>query len=75
MYNITKQDLAALAKAHEFDVIYDMNGRELSDTKPLADAYKGRVCACVRGRVWGGGGVCMYVCVCWGCCVLACVRA
>lgn len=40
------QDLAALAKAHDFDVIYDMNGRELSDTKPLADAYKGRVRVC-----------------------------
>lgn len=37
------QDLAALGKAHDFDVIYDMNGRELADTKPLADAYKGRV--------------------------------
>jgi nucleoside-diphosphate-sugar epimerase len=36
-------DLAALAKAHDFDVIYDMNGREMTDTKPLADAYKGRV--------------------------------
>ncbi|EKU20904.1 nad-dependent epimerase dehydratase [Nannochloropsis gaditana CCMP526] len=36
-------DLAALAKAHEFDVIYDMNGREKTDTQPLADAYNGRV--------------------------------
>jgi len=36
-------DLAALAKAHDFDVIYDMNGREKTDTQPLADAYKGRV--------------------------------
>ena len=37
------QDLARLAKEHDFDVIYDMNGREMTDTKPLADAYKGRV--------------------------------
>jgi hypothetical protein len=36
------QDLERLSK-EDFDVIYDMNGRELSDTKPLADFYKGRV--------------------------------
>ncbi|MCU0516037.1 MAG: NAD-dependent epimerase/dehydratase family protein [Oscillatoria sp. Prado101] len=27
----------------EFDAIYDNNGRELSDTKPLAEIFKGRV--------------------------------
>lgn len=36
------QDLERLSKT-DFDVIYDMNGRELTDTKPLADLYKGRV--------------------------------
>ncbi len=27
----------------EFDVVFDNNGRELSDTKPLAEIFKGRV--------------------------------
>eukprot|EP00166_Cyanidium_caldarium_P004953 ctg_561.g207 len=31
-----------LAK-EEFDAIYDMNGRELADTKPFADMYAGRL--------------------------------
>jgi len=38
------QDLERLAQ-NDFDVIYDMNGRELTDTKPLADLYRGRVSA------------------------------
>ena len=31
-----------LAK-EEFDAVYDMNGRELADTKPFADMYAGRL--------------------------------
>lgn len=29
--------------SESFDVIYDMNGREAADTKPLADMYNGKV--------------------------------
>eukprot|EP00741_Cyanophora_paradoxa_P020015 tig00021181_g19317.t1 len=36
------ESLKQLAK-EEFDVIYDNNGRELTDTKPLADMFKGRL--------------------------------
>ena len=37
-----KEDLEKLA-AYKFDVIYDMNGRDVTDTAPLADLFKGKV--------------------------------
>jgi nucleoside-diphosphate-sugar epimerase len=37
-----KEDLEKLA-TEKFDVIYDMNGREASDTAPLADLFNGKV--------------------------------
>lgn len=36
------EDLQKLA-SEKFDVIYDMNGREASDTAPLADIFNGKV--------------------------------
>ncbi|KAJ8901407.1 hypothetical protein NDN08_007253 [Rhodosorus marinus] len=36
-------DMVAKLKDEEFDAIYDNNGRELDDSKPLIDLYKGRV--------------------------------
>lgn len=37
-----KEDLVKLA-SEKFDVIYDMNGREATDTAPLADIFNGKV--------------------------------
>ena len=36
------EDLQKLS-SESFDVIYDMNGREAVDTKPLADMFKGKI--------------------------------
>lgn len=36
------EDLQKLA-SHKFDVIYDMNGREATDTAPLADMFNGKI--------------------------------
>ena len=36
-------DLTNKLSGKEFDVIYDMNGREMVDTAPLADLYNGKV--------------------------------
>jgi nucleoside-diphosphate-sugar epimerase len=37
-----KEDLDKLS-SHKFDVIYDLNGRDVTDTAPLADMFKGKV--------------------------------
>lgn len=37
-----KEDLEKLA-SEKFDVIYDMNGREATDTAPLADLFNGKI--------------------------------
>jgi nucleoside-diphosphate-sugar epimerase len=37
------EDLKAKLSGESFDVIYDMNGREASDTAPLADIFNGKV--------------------------------
>jgi UDP-glucose 4-epimerase len=36
-------DLIKQLSSEQFDAIFDNNGRELSDTKPLADLFKGKV--------------------------------
>lgn len=36
-------DLKAKLSSEKFDVVYDMNGREASDTAPLADIFNGKV--------------------------------
>ncbi len=36
-------DLINQLSSEQFDAIFDNNGRELSDTKPLADLFKGKV--------------------------------
>ena len=37
-----KEDLEKLA-SEKFDVIYDMNGRDVTDTAPLADLFNGKI--------------------------------
>jgi nucleoside-diphosphate-sugar epimerase len=37
-----KEDLEKLS-SEKFDVIYDMNGRDVTDTAPLADTFNGKV--------------------------------
>eukprot|EP00595_Chromulina_sp_UTEXLB2642_P000009 CAMPEP_0196762020 /NCGR_PEP_ID=MMETSP1095-20130614/1353_1 /TAXON_ID=96789 ORGANISM="Chromulina nebulosa, Strain UTEXLB2642" /NCGR_SAMPLE_ID=MMETSP1095 /ASSEMBLY_ACC=CAM_ASM_000446 /LENGTH=329 /DNA_ID=CAMNT_0042112239 /DNA_START=73 /DNA_END=1059 /DNA_ORIENTATION=+ len=37
------EDLKAKLSGESFDVIYDMNGREATDTAPLADIFNGKV--------------------------------
>lgn len=39
----TYQELKEKLSAESFDVIYDLNGRESSDTAPLADLFNGKV--------------------------------
>lgn len=41
-YHHNRQDLEQLASMN-FDAVFDMNGRELSDTAPLADMVKDKV--------------------------------
>jgi len=36
-------DLKSKLSSEKFDVVYDMNGREASDTAPLADIFNGKV--------------------------------
>jgi nucleoside-diphosphate-sugar epimerase len=37
------EDLKAKLSGKKFDVVYDMNGREVADTAPLADIFNGKV--------------------------------
>jgi len=37
------EDLKAKLSTHDFDVVYDMNGREAAETAPLVDLFNGKV--------------------------------
>lgn len=36
-------DMTSKLQNEKFDVIYDMNGREVADTQPLADLFRGKI--------------------------------